>query len=247
MDNFAAKLSQSLQQMYDRISTCESGLLHPVAIDRGLNLLKKLGYPAALLHSQPPESLARAFPLANPLTKIIELAPQSILDLGCGTALDLLFCAELMPQLKNLTGIDASKGLLDEGRKRLARFPEQKAKITLLQTDLNQLENLHLNCFDLILMNGSFNLIYDKVLFLQKISHLLAANGNILLYDFLLTESLPPGFTDEIDNWLWNIGGALREDELAGITDDAGLQVISVAELERIDPVARCEIVIAGA
>ena len=245
MDEFSARLGRTLRQMYNQIAECEAGLLKPVAIDRGITLLQKLGYPAALLGSLPPESFDHAFPLANPLPKIIELNPASILDLGCGSALDLFFCAHLLPQLKHLCGIDASSGLLEQGRKRLGNFPEQAAKITLVEADLNQLNQYDLDTFDLILMNGSFNLIRNKTELFLKVAKLLHGEGRILIYDFLLTESLPPGFADEIDNWLWNIGGALSASELNLAVNGAGLEIRSTEELERIDPVARCEILIA--
>jgi len=244
MDEFSARLSRTLRQMYNQISECESGLLKPVAIDRGLTLLKKLGYPVSLLESLPPESFDHAFPLANPLTKIIELDPKTILDLGCGAALDLFLCTRLLPRLEHVYGIDASSGLLDKGRKRL-NFPEQTTIITLFEADLNQLNKYDLNFVDLILMNGSFNLIHNKTRLFQTLAGLLNNNGRILIYDFLLTESLPPGFSDEIDNWLWNIGGALSAAEFSTAANCAGLEIISIDDLERIDPVARCQILIA--
>jgi SAM-dependent methyltransferase len=244
MDEFSARLGRTLRQMYDQISECEAGLLKPVAIERGLTLLNKLGYPVALLDSLPPESFDHAFPLANPLPKIIELAPESILDLGCGSALDALFSAHLLPQLGYVFGIDASSGLLEQGRKRLRNFPAQAARITLHKADLNLLDQYDLPAFDLILMNGSFNLIRNKIKLFQMLNELLNNEGRILIYDFLLTESLPPGFADEIDNWLWNIGGALSTAELGKAVSCAGLEIVLVEELERIDPVARCEILI---
>jgi len=244
MVEFAEKLGLALQEMYDLSATCDDGLLSPVAIDRGLPLLQKLGYPATLLNLLPQTSYERAFPLANPLEKIADLAPKTILDLGCGTALDIFFCTHLVPKIEQLTGIDASARLLSEGRKRLESFPAQAGKISLIESDLNFLDNLSLPEFDLILMNGSFNLIYDKGSFLRTIFNLLTGNGALLIYDFLLIESLPPGFADEIDNWLWNIGGALDENELNRTINNTGLKLISIQELERIDPVARCEILI---
>ncbi|HIE07456.1 MAG TPA: class I SAM-dependent methyltransferase [Desulfarculaceae bacterium] len=244
MDEFSARLSRTLRQMYNQISECESGLLKPVAIDRGLTLLQKLGYPVSLLESLPPESFDHAFPLANPLTKIITLGPKTILDLGCGAALDLFLCTRLLPQLEHVYGIDASPGLLDMGRKRLKKFPEQTAIITLFEADLNQLNKYDISSVDLILMNGSFNLIHNKTKLFQTLSGLLNNAGQILIYDFLLTESLPPGFSDEIDNWLWNIGGALSAAELSEAVSGAGLEIISIDDLERIDPVARCQILI---
>ncbi len=244
MKDFAKQLNQALEQMYDKASSCEDGLLSPVAIDRGLRLLESLNYPLTLLKDLPPGSAGLAFPCANPLPKIILLEPHTILDLGCGTALDALFCVRSLPGLERLTGLDASSQLLAKGEDLLCYFPVEAGKISLLQADLNYLGNYQLDTSELILMNGSFNLIYDKAGFFADLAPLLTNNGTLLIYDFLLTEALPPGFSDEVDNWLWNIGGALNATEFKKIVRDADLEVVEINELECIDPVARCEIII---
>ncbi len=247
INGFAKKLSQALQEMYNKAAACKMGLLSPVAIDRGINLLDKLGYPKGLTKELPQTSADLAFPCANPLPKVIGLNPLSILDLGCGTGLDALFCANLLPSLKRLTGLDASSALLSKGEELLYHFPTEAQKITLLQGDLNKLndgQNDKLQPADLILMNGSFNLVYDKNNFFAGLAPLLNRNGTLLIYDFLLTQALPPGFVDDIDNWLWNIGGALNVNELEKVVSGAGLKIVEIDELERIEPVARCEIII---
>ncbi len=244
MNDFSEELGRTLKEMYNRAANCDAGLLTPVAINRGLPLLQNLGYPQSLLNLLPQTSFEWAFPLANPLPKIAAIAPTTLLDLGCGTALDIFFCAHLIPEIVHLTGVDASIGLLSEGRKRLESFPVPAQKITLIEADLIALANLDPAGYEFILMNGSFNLVYDKKNFLRKLATLLTGKGTVLIYDFLLNESLPPGFSDEIDNWLWNIGGALGEESLKEIVDAAGLELVSVKELERINPVSRCEIVI---
>ncbi len=247
IDSFAKDLNQALQKMYNKAASCDKGLLSPVAIDRGFQLLQKLGYPLNLLRDLPPRSDVLAFPCANPLSKVSELSPQTILDLGCGTGLDALFCCRSLPDLKRLTGLDASSELLAKGEELLRHFPTEAEKITLYQGDLNILEkdqNFNLQPVDLILMNGSFNLIYNKMKFFTGLAPLLNQNGTLLIYDFLLTESLPPGFADEVDNWLWNIGGALPAENLEQVVTDAGLEIVEIKEFERIEPVARCEIII---
>ncbi len=242
--HFEQQLNLALQQMYDKVCSCEDGLLSPVAIDRGIRLLENLNYPQTLIEDLPPGSSDVAFPCANPLPKIISLAPRTILDLGCGTALDTLFCVSSLPELQQITGLDASSKLLAKGEELLRHFPVEAEKITLLQADLNQLSGYRLETSELILMNGSFNLIYDKMKFFTELFPLLTTEGTLLIYDFILTEALPPGFSHEVDNWLWNIGGALNAEELEKVVNDAGLKIVEINEIERIDPVARCEIII---
>ena len=244
INNFAQQLNLALQQMYDKICSCDDGLLSPVAIDRGICLLENLNYPHELLKILPPGSGDVAFPCANPLPRIISLAPKTILDLGCGTALDALFCVSLLPELQRLRGLDASSKLLAKGEDLLLHFPAEAEKITLLKADLNHLSGYRIEASELILMNGSFNLIYDKVKFFTELAPLLTIGGTLLIYDFILTEALPPGFSHEVDNWLWNIGGALNSVELKRVVNHAGLVIVEINEIERIDPVARCEIII---
>ncbi len=244
MNNFAPQLNHALQQMYDRICSCEDGLLSPVVIDRGVRLLENLNYAITLIKKLPPGSGYVDFPCANPLSRIISLAPRTIIDLGCGTALDALFCVLSLPELERLTALDTSSKLLVKGEELLSNFPNEAKKITLLQADLNQLSGCRIKPSELLLMNGSFNLIYDKLKFFAQVVPLLTTGGTLLIYDFILTEALPPGFSNEVDNWLWNIGGALNSLELESAIDNAGLKLVAINELERINPVARCEIII---
>jgi len=246
MDNFPKHLSDALSTMYDRLVE-KKGLFVPLGIARGHKLLKDLNYPEELLARLPNGYAELAFPCANPLKRICSLQPRRLLDLGCGCALDTLFCALSLTELDELTAIDNSPALLARAEKLLGCFPELKTNLTLQRADLNQLNKTAFAKFDLILMNGSFNLIYRKLEFLSTLSGLLEEGGTLLIYDFLLTECLPPGFTQEIDNWLWNIGGALSRKELKQTLASVALKLLTVNELERIDPVARCELLIVHA
>ncbi|NPA24479.1 MAG: class I SAM-dependent methyltransferase [Deltaproteobacteria bacterium] len=241
---FSHRLTTTLQDMYDRAATSRQGLLSPVPVSRGGELLRQLGYPEELIRQIPEKLQDCAFPCANPLPRITEFEPESLLDLGCGAGLDLLFAARTCPQLDRLAGIENSTGLRDQAKKLLGRFPEEKKRITLHAGDFNRLQRISPAPADLILMNGSFNLVYDKPAFLRQAKDALNPEGTLLIYDFLLTEALPEGFSREPDNWLWNIGGALPPADLDRIAGSIGLQVETIRKLERIDPVVRCEIVI---
>ena len=239
---FSRQLTSALKKMYDRAATSRQGLLSPVPVSRGGNLLQQLGYPEELIRLVPATLRDCAFPCANPLPRIIALEPQSLLDLGCGAGLDLFFAARARPQLDRLAGVENSAGLRERAKNLLDRFPEEKKRITIHAGDFNRLQNLSPVPADLVLMNGSFNLVYDKPAFLRQAKDALNHKGTLLIYDFLLTEPLPEGFSREPDNWLWNIGGALPPEDLERAAGGAGLQVETIRELERIDPVARCEI-----
>ena len=243
--DFAKSLSTALANMYDQAAGAESGLLRPVPVARGRELMTGLGYPEALVARIPAAYLDCAFPCASPLAIIEELAPARLVDLGCGIGLDLLFAALSLPEIQELHGFDGSSELRRKGSEMLASFPAAAGRISLDHGDLNRPDQLDLPMADLVLMNGSFNLVCDKQTFLKTIAGRLAPGGRLLLCDFLLSEPLPAGFRDELDNWLWNIGGALSYDELATTAAAAGLAIHRCRELERIAPVIRAEIILA--
>ncbi len=244
-NDFARNLSRALEKMYDQAAGAEAGLLRPAPVSRGGRLLIELGYPKKLVARIPPEHLAAAFPCACPLATIYQLQPEKLVDLGCGGGLDLIACALSQPEIKKLYGIDKSSGLRRKAAGLKALFPALTDRVTVYDGDLNQPEKLCFPETDLILMNGSFNLVHDKTKFLKTARSRLKPGGRLLLYDFLRTRPLPAGFADEIDNWLWNIGGALDRAELTAGAAAAGLETVAVRELERIDPVFRAEIILA--
>jgi SAM-dependent methyltransferase len=167
-----------------------------------------------------------------------------LVDLGCGGGCDLLFAAWGRPAPERLVGVENSPKLRKAGTELLARFPAAAAKITLRAGDFNHPAALDLPPVDLLLMNGSFNLVFDKPALLAAVAARLEPGGRLLLYDFLLLEPLPEDFAAELDNWLWNIGGALTRANLQQIANAAGLTMTLCRELERIPPVARAEIIL---
>ncbi len=242
--DFAGALSRALARMYNEAAGAEHGLLKPAPVARGRKLLEELGYPGDLLDQVPEDLLAATFPCACPLPEISRLAPARMLDLGCGGGLDLVGAARSAAAIEKLYGIDSSPVMLAAARRLSKLFPALEDRISLAPGDLNQPGKLPLIKVDLILMNGSFNLVYDKTALLGEIRKRLAPGGRLLLLDLFLTEALPAGFADDIDNWLWNIGGALGPDELSAAAAESGLAVVEYRELERIDPVARGRVVL---
>jgi SAM-dependent methyltransferase len=244
-NDFARALSTALKEMYDRAAVAGEGLLAPVPISRGRELLAGLGYPERLVDQVPEEYLDKAFPCACPLEMIGKLAPKRVIDLGCGAGLDLILCALEHPGIETLYGIDTSPQLRRRGARLRKLLALSDSRIRFDDGDLNRPEELDFPPADLILMNGSFNLVYDKPAFLQNLAARIGPGGRLLIYDFLLSEPLPAGFGDDLDNWLWNIAGAQSQAQLEQLAAGAGLKLSSCRELEHIAPVISAEIVLA--
>ena len=198
--------------MYDTAARKPGGLLSQVRLNRGRELLINLGYQQSDLDRLPAYIMESAFPCGNPLPTIRELQPKTILDLGCGSCLDIgIIAADQNHRQRLIIGIDFSRELLRLGSRFISFLPTNH--IRLLAADLTALpfSSPHFDCINL---NGSFNVIYDKAAFLKQVSALLHPDGHVLINDLLLMEELPAGFSDDIINWTWNVAGALTPEEL---------------------------------
>lgn len=228
--------------MYNTAARKPDGLLSQVALNRGRELLMNLGYQQSDLDRLPACIMESAFPCGNPLPVIKKLQPETILDLGCGSCLDIGIMATDQIHLKQMIiGVDFSHELLSLGSRFISFLPANH--IRLLSADLTALpfSSPHFDCINL---NGSFNVIYDKATFLKQISALLYPDGHVLINDLLLVEELPAGFTDDIINWTWNVAGALPPEELEKLAGEAGLALVHFHEHERLAPVCRGEILL---
>ncbi|MEA2108847.1 MAG: methyltransferase domain-containing protein [Pseudomonadota bacterium] len=240
--DFSAELKHTIRRMYDTAARKPDGLLSQVALNRGRELLTSLGYQATDIDSVPESIIQSAFPCGNPLPIIRKLQPKNILDLGCGSCLDIgIMAADQNHQQQLIIGVDFSRELLSLGSRFISLSSANH--IRLLTADLTDLpfSGPHFDCINL---NGSFNVIYDKATFLKQISALLHPDGHVLINDLLLVEELPAGFTDDIINWTWNVAGALPPEELEKLAGEAGLALVHFHDHERLAPVCRGEILL---
>ncbi len=240
--DFSTELKHTIRQMYDAAARKPGGLLSQVQLNRGSKLLTDLGYQQSDLDLLPEYIMESAFPCGNPLPIIRDLHPESILDLGCGSCLDIgVIAAGQNHQQRLIIGVDFSRELLSIGSRFISSLPANH--LQLLSADLTALpfSSLHFDCINL---NGSFNVIYDKAAFLQQVSAILQPNGHVLINDLLLVEELPAGFTDDIINWTWNVAGALCPEDLDNLAREAGLTLVHFHEHERLAPVCRGEILL---
>jgi SAM-dependent methyltransferase len=240
--DFDTELKQTIRRMYDAASRKTGGLLSRVPLNRGRELLAGLGYRRTELDMLPEKVVEFAFPCGNPLPTIRKLRPESILDLGCGSGLDVgILAADRRQTIKTIIGVDFSRELLAIGRELHAGLAA--GRLQLLLADLTALPFFGAH-FDCINLNGSFNVIYHKAEFLRQTASLLRPDGHLLINDLLLRESLPPGFTADLTNWTWNVAGALFPEALAAMAAEAGLSLVHFYEQEQMPPVCRGEVLL---
>ena len=119
--------------------------------------------------------------LINQIAKT--LSPSSILEIGCGTGVNLIKLNKLFPDSK-ITGLDVSPEMLHVARTKTSR----NANITLINEMFDQ--HMSLPMFDLILCSYTSSTVPNLSLFLSAIATHLTEQGHFACVDFHSSRSV---------------------------------------------------------
>jgi S-adenosylmethionine-diacylgycerolhomoserine-N-methlytransferase len=119
--------------------------------------------------------------LINQIAKTV--SPSSILEIGCGTGVNLIKLNELFPDSK-ITGLDVSPEMLQVARTKTSR----NANITLINEMFDQ--HMSLPMFDLILCSYTASTVPNLSLFLSAIATHLTEQGHFACVDFHSSRSV---------------------------------------------------------
>lgn len=117
-------------------------------------------------------------------------APRRVLEVGCGTARNLILLAKRCPQA-SLTGIDISSEMLSLARSKVAAS-SFSSRITLIEAELADFAATNPAPFDDILFSYSLSMIPDWQTVLHQAIPLIAPNGGqLVIADFGACKSWP--------------------------------------------------------
>ena len=118
--------------------------------------------------------------LINQIAKT--LSPSSILEIGCGTGVNLIKLSKLFPNSR-ITGLDVSPEMLNVARTKITRH----ANISLINEMFDQ--HTSVPTFDLILCSYTASTVPDLSLFLSAIATHLTTQGHFACVDFHSSQS----------------------------------------------------------
>jgi ubiquinone/menaquinone biosynthesis C-methylase UbiE len=123
---------------------------------------------------------------------------EAILDIGCGAGVDSIIAARLVGPSGSVTGIDLVPEMLARASEnaRLAGLDN----VTFQESSAEQLPFPD-NSFDMVISNGVFNLVVDKVKALSEVFRVLKPGGRFLLADQVLAGELPKETKTRMENW----------------------------------------------
>jgi SAM-dependent methyltransferase len=154
---------------------------------------------------------------------------ERLVDLGCGRGSDLLRAAALVGLTGQVSGVDATPGMVQAARQRTAGL----ANASVVLGDLAAVP-LPAGCADVVVSNCAINHAPDKAAVFREVARLLAAGGRMVVSDVVSEAVLPESVRSDPAAWAACYGGAIPEAEYLAAVAAAGLTELRI--LTRSEP-----------
>ena len=176
----------------------------------GRKFAESVGYPVDVLDALP-ATMWDSFTGAGNPQPYIDLQPgETVLDLGSGAGLDLLFYARTAGRKAQLYGLDMSRAMIEKARSNLESCDVGNVEFLNVSADAIPLPGASV---DLVTANGIYNLSPDKDAVMREVYRVLKVGGRTVFAEIVLKSALPEEIRKNIDDWFRCIGGALPRAE----------------------------------
>jgi arsenite methyltransferase len=192
-----ARLRKQVSQTYDRVAREPKGNFH---FHRGPEYACRiLRYDPEELALIPAESTASFAGLGNP-HRIGSIEPgETILDIGCGSGMDLLLAARRSGPSGKAIGVDVTPSMLE-----LAKRGALKAGLwqnTEVRRGIAEELPVESGSVDVVISNGVLNLSSDKDRAFGEIYRVLRPGGRLYLADVVVQRDLSLTVRSDADLW----------------------------------------------
>src|SRR6266511_4215928 len=253
IDLDTVRLRNEIQSIYARVASAPDGEFH---FHRGAEYAERLlRYEPLALARIPPLAVESFAGVGNPIRMEAIAAGATVVDIGCGSAMDLLLAANAVRPRGRAHGIDMTGAMhlllaanaggprgraigIDRTEAMLRKAEAAAAEAGLANVELRPGDALELPIesasADVVISNGVLNLAPDKRRAFSEVLRVLRPGGRFLYADIVVASELPESVRRDIDLWSGWIGGALPEAELVWLLEDIGFDGVQVRE--RFDP-----------
>jgi SAM-dependent methyltransferase len=189
------RIEESIRGKYLKVAASPEGLFR---YPTGRAGLEALDYAPDMVRDLPEPIAASYCGVGNPFSLGPIQKGEAVLDIGCGAGVDSIIAAKLVGPSGAVTGIDLVPEMLARAGEnaRLAGVDN----VTFRVSSAEQLPFPD-NSFDLVISNGVFNLVVDKVKALGEVFRILKPGGRFMLADQVLAGELPKETKARVENW----------------------------------------------
>lgn len=188
-------IEKGIRQKYAKVSESPEGLFkYPT----GRAALKTLRYDPQIISTLPEETLDSYCGVGNPFSLGPIHPGESVLDIGCGGGLDSLVAAFMAGLLGKVIGIDISPEMIGRANNNLQKTSLKKVSFQEFSGEALPFPD---NSFDVVISNGVFNLIPDKLGALQEADRVLKPEGRLMIADQILIGEPTKDHQTRIESW----------------------------------------------
>ncbi len=189
------QIATNIRAKYGRVAVTPTGQFR---YPTGRAGLEALGYDPEILKTLPEPVAASYCGVGNPFTLGPIREGEAVLDLGCGAGVDAIIAARLTGPSGAVTGIDLVPEMLAKAKEHASL-----AGVDNLLFRESSAEQLPFpdSTFDVVISNGVFNLVVDKVTALGEVFRVLKPGGRFMLADQVLSGELPKETKARVENW----------------------------------------------
>jgi ubiquinone/menaquinone biosynthesis C-methylase UbiE len=181
--------------MFDRVAEMPHGR-HPFQV--GPALAREVGYPDEILGSWPGTAVESFTGLADLHPHLRLQRGERVLDLGCGSGLDVVIAARAVGPEGSVTGVDASDAMVDKARALAARLGAGRVRIERAAAEALPFPD---STFDAALVNGLLNLCPDKAAVVPELHRVLRRRGRAAVAEITFARPLPPQEPSTARDW----------------------------------------------
>jgi len=189
------RIVEGIRKKYAEASITPQGLFN---YPTGREGLKGLGYDSKIVETIPKPVIDSFCGVGNPFSLGPIHKGENVLDIGCGGGFDVIFAATVVGPKGKVTGIDVTPEMLERSKKNLQETSIEN--VTLKQATAEELPFPD-NNFDVIISNGVFNLIPDKIKAFSEVFRVLKLNGRLMVADQILIGELSKEQKLSAESW----------------------------------------------
>ncbi len=189
------RIREGIEEKYRGVAISPEGKF---SYPTGRTGLEGQKYDPEVLRALPEDVLASYCGVGNPFSLGPVNKGESVLDIGCGAGVDTFVAAILVGPEGRVTGIDLIPEMLEQARRNLKKTSLKN--VTLKEGSAERLPFPD-ETFDVIISNGVFNLIPDKVKAIKEVFRVLRSSGRFQLADQILIGDVPADIEAMVENW----------------------------------------------
>jgi arsenite methyltransferase len=189
------RIKDGIKQKYARVAVSPEGnFRYPI----GRAGLVGQNHDPKIIKSLPEDVVASYCGVGNPflLGQIHE--GDEVLDIGCGAGVDTLIAAMMTGSKGRVVGVDLVPNMLERARSNLSRTSLKNVQFLESSGESLPFEK---ESFDVVISNGTFNLVPDKAKALNEVFRVLKPNGRFMIADQVLIGESPTDTKSMVETW----------------------------------------------